>query len=998
MALLLVLLLPFGAACADDPWAPFDTPWFDRVDVADGLPHSITTALAQDERNLVWIGTLGGLVRYDGYRMQVYTAAAGGGLGLPDAYVRCLLALSDGSVLVGTNAGGLTRFDPATNRFRPYPVGKGGTVDHKIYALAPDGSTGVWIASERGLDHLDLRTNQITSVATGEGVARRNFSVLQDRAGNLWLGNSNGLFVRPAGSTTFVRPPHPNGEVDTVLSDGIWALREDPIGRLWVGSTQSGAVYRDTDGHWQPVRGFSGYGADHERRATVRDFLEINQDTVWLGTDGNGILAYTPGDGEARPIRHDTATPSSLPGDSVRALLHDRAGNVWIATDLGVARSTPHARTAFALLPSSHQDRSIANTNVRGIYVDTRGRIWLGMSGGRIDVIELDRAQIRHLQLDGAQARRDVQAFAETPDGAIWIGTQGLARIAPGTFDVQESMVPALQDKPVLHLLADGPQLLVATYDGAFRYDTRTKALAHIGHDANDPDSLASDTVRSIRRIGDTIWYLTIRGISIATDATQTRGFLNLLNVPGDPHSLPSNMVSAVADDEQGGLWVGTYGGLATLQSHGPGEPFHFNNIGAAQGLSSENINAVLTDDRGNAWVSLPNGLSMIDGTTHAVHNLGSRDGLHVSSYIYAAAAVAPGGELLFGGLGGLTVVRPDWHPPETPDVPLAITYAAVNGLSLPFGRLPRANETLKISPRNRSLRVDFALLDFQPATETSYSYRLEGLDDDWIDVPRGGPPTAIYTNLPHGEYTLHLRARTQGLQARVIETAVNVAAEPRWFETVAAMIAGGVLLLVALFGVIQLRTLYLRRQARQLQQQVDARTRELVNANRRLDELASTDDLTGVSTRRRFLEQAELVRQHAREANACIALLDLDHFKQINDTHGHMAGDIVLRAASTVVLGQCGDDDLVGRYGGEEFVLCLPDCTLDQGMAMAELIRQALADSPVPYEQTVIPMTASIGVAAWHEGETLAQWLCRADSALYQAKRSGRNRCVAAD
>ncbi|WP_109125761.1 ligand-binding sensor domain-containing diguanylate cyclase [Dyella sp. C11] len=988
-----------GSARESDPWAPFDTPWFDRLGVTDGLPHSITTTVEQDTRGLIWIGTLSGLVRYDGYRMQVFTGNTGGKNDIPDAYVRCLLPLPDGSLLVGTNAGGLSRFNPLTNTFHNYPTGRGGTSDRKIYALSPDGDRGVWIATEHGLDYLDLRTNRITTIPPVDGMSPRNFTVMQDREGNLWVGNNNGLYVRRAKETTFTRAestPQENG-IDVVLNDGIWALLEDREGRLWVGSTQSGAAYRDDAGHWHALPGFTGYQKDRSRRATVRAFTELAGDTLWIATDGGGVLAYDVANNSMHAIAHDTAMPSSLPGDSVRALLQDTSGNVWVATDLGVARYNPNARKVFALLPSSSDARSLGNTNVRGIFVDSRQRIWLGMSSGRIDVVDLADAQIRHLELGGSQTRRDVQAFAEMPDGTIWVGTQGLAWIDPNTFAIHDSAVPEMDDKPVLHLLPDGQRLQIATYDGVYRYDTRTHALSHFSHDANDASSLASDTVRRIAHIGADIWYVTGRGISIATSTTQTKGFENLLNRPGDTTSLPNNLASSIALDAQGTLWIGTYGGLAMLQSRSAGDPYRFTTIGTANGLASENINAVQPDDLGNPWVSLANGLAMIDANTHAVHNLSVRDGLRISSYIYAAAARAPGGELLFGGLGGLTVVRPEWQPPDRPDASLAITYAAVNGLPMAFGKLPRNDESLTIRARNRSLRVDFALLDYEAPAETSYSYRMEGFDESWIEIPRGGLPTALYNNLPHGDYKLHLRAQTRGMQPRLIESTVDVSAEPRWYETVAAFIVAGLLLLAAIIGIIQLRTLYLRRQAKQLQHQIDLRTQDLLVANKRLDELANTDALTGACNRRRVLEFAEEVRALSADGNACIALLDLDRFKRINDTHGHLAGDAVIRHVCQIMTQQSRESDCVGRYGGEEMLACLPECPLDQGMLVAERVRVALVENPLIYEGQAIVVTVSIGVAAYRAGETLSQWLTRADGALYEAKHGGRNRCVAA-
>ncbi len=940
---------------------------------------------------------MGGLVRYDGYRMREFGDAAGPSPDLPDAYVRSLLAVPDGGMLVGTNSGGLSRFNPATNRFETYPIGNGGTSDRKIYALARDGDEGVWIATERGLDRLDLRTNRIASIIGGNAqLASRNFTVFEDRENNLWLGNNNGLFVRTAGSKTFVRPPHPLGNIDTILKDGVWAIYEDREGRLWIGSTQSGAAYRDRNGVWHEVNGYSGYRPNQERRSTVRDFLEIAPDTMWLATDGSGVMAYSIDAGTLQQLAHDVALPSSLPGDSIRALMQDRVGNVWVASDLGVAHTQPYARSAFSVLPAATQnDHGLGGTNVRGIFVDSKGRIWLGLSAGRVDMIDLQHGSIRHIQLGESQTHRDVQAFAEMPDGSIWVGTQGLARIAPDTFAVQDAIVPAMDEKPVLHLLVEGRQLLIATYDGVYRYDTQTQALAHFNHDKNDDDSLASDTVRRIEPIGSSIWYLTGHGISIAANAAQTGDFRNLFSSPDDPSSLPNNLVSSVTTDPRGRLWVGTYGGLAMLESRPDDASYRFRTLGMAQGLSSDNINAVQSDNQGDLWVSLPNGVSKIDGQTHAVHNLSVRDGLRISSYIYAAAARAPTGEIMFGGLGGLTVVRPTWQPMRHGDAPLVVTDAVLNGAALPFGALPQSNESIKLKPHNRSLRIDFALLDYQAPQETSYSYRMEGFDDSWIDVPRGSLPSAIYTNLPHGTYTLHLRATTQGLQSRVAETTLHVVAAPRWYETIVALILAAVLALAVLLGVVQLRTLYLRRQAMHLQEQVDVRTRDLIIANQRLDQLASTDELTGIFNRRRLLEMAEGIRRLACDGNACIALLDLDHFKHVNDSYGHLAGDQVIRVVCGILLEHCRDGDVVGRYGGEELLVCLPDGTLEQGLAVAERIRFALANCPVMHEGQTIIITASIGVAAWRDGETLSQWLTRADGALYEAKHGGRNRCV---
>ncbi len=162
-----------------------------------------------------------------------------------------------------------------------------------------------------------------------------NFALYQDRAGNVWLGNDHGFFVRCAGKRDFVRPPHPAGTVNQVLRYEIWAEREDTEGRLRVGSAQMGAVYRDTVGTWRSIIGYNGL-AGVARHATSRDFLEVRPNRMRIATDGSGIVAYRAGDAATRIVDHDTLLPSSLLDNTVCALLGS------IGSDPACSRIRPH--------------------------------------------------------------------------------------------------------------------------------------------------------------------------------------------------------------------------------------------------------------------------------------------------------------------------------------------------------------------------------------------------------------------------------------------------------------------------------------------------------------------------------------------------------------------------------------------------------------------------------------------------------------------------------
>jgi two-component system cell cycle response regulator len=172
-------------------------------------------------------------------------------------------------------------------------------------------------------------------------------------------------------------------------------------------------------------------------------------------------------------------------------------------------------------------------------------------------------------------------------------------------------------------------------------------------------------------------------------------------------------------------------------------------------------------------------------------------------------------------------------------------------------------------------------------------------------------------------------------------------------------------------------------------------RTADRVTAmQRELCRLASTDFLTGLPNRRAFFDNAAKAVERAELGHPLSALmLDLDHFKQINDTYGHDIGDEVLKRVAIEIALLPG----TGRFGGEEFVV-FPEMRLEDSVEMADSVRQAVGELRVPAINSTIAVTCSIGVAEWEPGDTIDKLLRRADVALYEAKRSGRNRVVAAD
>ncbi len=223
------------------------------------------------------------------------------------------------------------------------------------------------------------------------------------------------------------------------------------------------------------------------------------------------------------------------------------------------------------------------------------------------------------------------------------------------------------------------------------------------------------------------------------------------------------------------------------------------------------------------------------------------------------------------------------------------------------------------------------------------------------------------------------------GLEALAMQYESEHAAHVEMMRTAVAAIAGSILVvLLVIGGVIFLPML--RRMSRQTQELID---------------LARTDPLTGCHNRRSFLSlgEAEMDRFRRYEGDLSVIMLDIDKFKAVNDTYGHGVGDEVIRALARTCLENLRKSDILGRLGGEEFAVVLPETPIEKAMLVAEKVRIALCETAVAHPSGVLHFTSSFGVAtALKDDEDILSALNRSDENLYAAKESGRNRVIGPD
>jgi len=281
--------------------------------------------------------------------------------------------------------------------------------------------------------------------------------------------------------------------------------------------------------------------------------------------------------------------------------------------------------------------------------------------------------------------------------------------------------------------------------------------------------------------------------------------------------------------------------------------------------------------------------------------------------------------------------------------------------------------------------------------------YRLLGFDTQWKEV--GQERAAVYNQLAPGHYEFDwVRSGSGGARGPVVESIPITVTAPYWqaerFRGVGIMLLLGLVLVLHKLRIRSLvrRTQKLQATVNQTKAELTLAARVAGDAQEALKEQALKDSLTGLWNRRAIFAmlEREVCRAQRDRCPITLVMIDLDHFKKINDTHGHLTGDEVLREAAGRLAEVMRPYDFAGRYGGEEFLVVLPGCSPHNGVQRAEDFRRAIAESPVPTAIGSLVLTCSVGVAAHEEAMPPEDLIQRADEAMYRAKRLGRN-CVCA-
>jgi diguanylate cyclase (GGDEF)-like protein len=923
----------------------------------DGLDNQAVGKLAQDEAGHLWIATDNGLYRYDGARFQMY----GRDQGLGDPRIFNLDIDRFGTVWVASPSGLLYldggRFHEIQIHGRRILV----TVNSRVasnssgelivasnreglLSVEKDPASAGWTALSYSDRHPSFRTN-----ASVDGVSI-------DSHDRLWFGCGRSIcgFSPPARETPGM-PPQPLVTLEGVPEDGAGydAFLEQRNGRLWARSQKSIVTWLPGE---KQVREVSALPPGSQ--STIYRFLiEDRMGNVLTPTVGG--FATWNGSGW-----HETSNTSQGPIEGATGLLADREGNVWIGTPgKGLIQSLGYKQWENYTLAEG-----LTSQLIFGLAIDQRRRVWLGSPRG-VDILLPGTSKPAASPLAREPDAHWVEQLQPDSGGGIWAATLLGHLYHIGRNDRIDRRATVPREIQRIKLDAHG-NLWVASLNALYHLDCppgqqvcNPIKLESPFSENNIPGAMQFDSqgtlwVAAISGLyavrNGKVTHIPIHGftggfseIAITPDHTfwlggHTRGLVHV-RVDGnvgtilDRHVYPelaSDYVEFLGSDQKGRVWAGTDHGVNVLYHH------QTTLIDMQDGLvwNDADWNSFLADSDGSVWIGTSGGLSHL---------------------------LDPDTMLARGGFKA-EIVRPLYGETDTDSV------ALMPGATTPWN--------------SGTFLVSFTGLTFRDNRSILYHYRLEGFDNRNVETRT---PFVRFQQLPPGRYNFVVVAEDRGHNTFSTPASFTFTLSPPWWRTrlcytLESLGAAALLLLLWRWSN---QALLLQRE--RLQRLVAERTAEL-------EQLALTDSLTGLLNRGAIMATLTNEAAAARKRNLplCVALVDLDHFKKINDTLGHAAGDEVLREAARRLAAAVRTSDFVGRYGGEEFLVIFRDIQKELSGERCEALRQAICESPIHYEGHELSITTSIGVA-WTRGDIEVEdaLVSLADRALYTAKERGRNR-----
>ena len=781
---------------------------FSKIDMNTGLSNNSGLCLIQDNNGFIWIGTRDGLNRFDGIDYKIFKHEFDDSLSISNNQINCIYETSGDELWIGT-ANGVNKFDPVTESFTKFisSTDSADISDNYIWTICEDSEKNIWIGTSSGMNIYSDKTGILSKIYFNKELSDNSNTIIvvfKDTKNRMWVGTRNGLYLKK--DDGFVR--HYLDKAVEARTDRfeIRDVCESVNGSLWVG-TEGFGLYKvnlfNEAGNTNLTTSNSKLNSD-----IIRKITSIGESEIWLGTlDGLNILDINTS--EIKKVTYSDDNPEGLSNNSVRDILEDNQGGIWVATYAGGVNYFHPKLTSFSTVSDFISQQSANKIKIVSAFLEeSDGDLWIGTNGGGLHFYNLKEDTYQHYFYSEGNsiAGNNIKSLAEDNLGNLWIGTfSGLSCFNKKTqkfsnyYNVSGKTKVLGNNQVHAIYVENDRKIWIGTNGGGLQIlDQMTDTFFNIpGLEREKINTIFADkenwlwigTQDGIRCIDKT----TFKEQDITSTLSKYRNSLIYVNF--------------ITDDPSGNIWIGTQGyGLFLYQGH----KFYWFNT--KSGLNDNNVNALLGDENGQIWVTTNKGLFkavlMEDESGRKylkskVYEAG--DGLNVSQFYPRSGLRSKNGSMLFGGVNGYC----QFFPREIADT-IFFPEVILSDLSIKFKIFKAGDpgspiekpldqiELLELNYSQRDFTLLFISINYISPRNTSYRYMVSGLDKDWIDI--GDQRFINFTYFPSGTYELRIKATSNTEKWGDDFKSLRITVLPPWWKTGWALTIYLLLLIFLLF------------------------------------------------------------------------------------------------------------------------------------------------------------------------------------------------------
>jgi ligand-binding sensor domain-containing protein/signal transduction histidine kinase len=905
---------------------------FEHLGATEGLENHDIQDLLQDKRGFIWVATLAGLHRFDGYTSKVFTHQPNQPSSLSSNLTYTLYEDKENIIWIGTRHG-LNRFNPTTETFKAWKDFQGKDVleNRTIRHIFDDGQGYLWLSvSNEGIlrfnkkeEKFDLQYKHIPNMPNSLPSNLVKF-VYRDRKANWWVGTDNGLALFfPHLGEFFNFQYNPNNPF-SLVNDLVKCIYEDKKGNLWIG-TDGGISLIDLQilPHFDVFSkiqvDFINFVQDENNSQSlisnlVKTITQDQEGNIWIGTDGGLSKFIMPKDANPEDLwaeklfdnyTHDINVETSLRNNYCKKLLIDQQGILWIGTAAGMSKYDPHRSYFNAYTHEKYNVNSLQDNFVRAVAVTDENtpkeRLWVATHSG-LSYLDKKTGQWTAFTTKNGLPNNYVKTLLV--DGEyLWIGTdKGLA-----TLHLPSQKIQSYYTYTTDNQLPDNGIICLRKSKKGVIYIGTWKGVALFVPDKQIFVTLLPELKDRINDILEdeegNIWVGFREGlycINIANNKT-------ILYNESSPIVLESSHILSLFQDTKQRLWIGTAsGGLYVFDKKQP--RFH-KVLSEENGLLNNNILAITQSQENILWFTTDKSLTRYDLQKGVVRNYTTADGLQNGGFNHLALYQKQNGEIIIGGMKGINTFLPKNIKDNTYNAPLLITDCKIYQKSIEIGEQKRLQQhiayqtQLVLTQADRMVTFEFVSLNYRNPQQNMYRYKLEGFDETW-NYTNAKNRQAIYTNLPAGTYKFMVEASNNDGYWSEHKASLYVIVQPPfwktwWFMTLAITTVIGCLFLFIRWREQQHRQIKqeLEKEVQERTAQLTARTKELEDANAEinihLEEIATQRD--EIEAQRSNVEKInvyleESIAQRTRELQEAIKELNSFLYSAAHDLKAPVA------------------------------------------------------------------------------------------------------------